>query len=217
MFSDITSTSTARLIEVREYLEFIKTLPNPQHAPIPSINAMKGLFYVHLYGAYEYTIKATVVRCISIINQKKPKISDCKPLFMSLAVSDELDSLSDVGNSKKWKKRWELFSVIESNVVEISEELMPTDGKNYRYAQLDSIWKSFCIADNVLPRGAIGGRIIEMVEARNKIAHGNESPIEVGRRKTIDDLMDVYNDINEFCTYMIQVFEDYILQEKYLR
>ncbi len=82
MFSDIKAESTLRLIEVRELLDHVRHVtPKP---PIPEPNNVlisKGLFFVHLYGVYEFTVKQTVTKSIELINQNTPKLSECKPLL----------------------------------------------------------------------------------------------------------------------------------------
>lgn len=94
---------------------------------------------------------------------------------------------------------------------------MPTDGQNFRYRQLESIWKTFCIQDPILPHGSTGGRIQEMVDLRNSIAHGNESPVEIGKRFTADDLQIRFDVIDEYCNYVIITFENYINNKHYLK
>ena len=79
--------------------------------------------------------------------------------------------------------------MIENPIVLIPNEIIPTDGKNLRYRQLQSIAKTFGIHDDILPRPEIGGDIQEMVNNRNYIAHGNKTPKEVGREVSVSDSM----------------------------
>jgi hypothetical protein len=217
MFSDIKSNSSTLLIEVRDYLSLIDNLNSiTPLTPSVSLNCAKGLFFVHLYGAWEFTVKAIIVRTIELINSSNTKIIDCKTNFLCLALNNHLDALSSVGSSKKWDKRHGLFSDLYSNeIVTITVETFPTDGKNIRKSQLESIWNSFCIPDPIFPRMELNGRITELVENRNKVAHGSDSASNVGRAFTPTDLLNRYNDINELCTYLILTFEDYINNTKY--
>ncbi len=116
------------------------------------------------------------------------------------------------------KKRWDFFENFrDTTIVNIRDEIMPTDGQNFRYRQLESIWKTFCIQDPILPHGSTGGRIQEMVDLRNSIAHGNESPVEIGKRFTADDLQIRFDVIDEYCNYVIITFENYINNKHYLK
>lgn len=218
MFNDILSESTSRLTEVRDMLNFIKlNTPNPPQSPKPIIIALRGMFFVQLYGSYEYTIRSTIIRTIEEINQFNPKLFDCKRILTCLILNDGLNALAAVGEKKKWEKRWNLAKISNiNNNITINPDLMPTDGKNFRYKQLNSIWTSFGVSDPILPRNEIGGRIDEIVELRNAIAHGNQSPLEIGKRFTNTDLNQRFDDINEYCTYVISTFENYISNKLYL-
>lgn len=138
--------------------------------------------------------------------------------FLSIALNNNLDSFYSAGNPTKWQKRWDFFENFrDTTIVNIRDEIMPTDGQNFRYRQLESIWKTFCIQDPILPHGSTGGRIQEMVDLRNSIAHGNESPVEIGKRFTADDLQIRFDVIDEYCNYVIITFENYINNKHYLK
>lgn len=68
-----------------------------------------------------------------------------------------------------------------------------------------------------MSRPEIGGHIKEMVDNRNYIAHGNKTPREVGSNVTINDLKTKLEYIIEECMYLIDTFDDYIENEKYIR
>ena len=219
MFSDIMSTSTSRLSEVRDYINYIKdNTPRPPTITPPAIITLKGMFFVYLYGVYEFTVRETVLRSIDCLNKLNIKINDCKIILSCLILNDTFNSIATTGNGKKWDKRWELLSSFSNDInVYINPDLMPTDGKNFRYRQLQSIWTSFGIVDSILPRSEIGGRIDEIVELRNAIAHGNDTPLEIGKRFTINDLLERFDDISEYCSYIIDIFSNYLASKKYLK
>lgn len=56
-----------------------------------------------------------------------------------------------------------------------------------------------------------------MVNNRNYIAHGNKTPKEVGRDVSVNDLQSKLNHISEACTYIVELYEDYIEERKYLK
>lgn len=217
MFSDLKIDSASKLVEVREFLDLISGLiPTP---PIPTPNSLltaKGMFYVHIYGVFEFTVTSCVKKTISAINIENTLINDIQPLLLSLALNPECDSISST-RSRNWTNRWNLFEKIRDNVIaQISTDIMPTDGKNIRYSQLESIWKTFCITSPILNAPSIGGRLKDIVDNRNAIAHGNNTPAEIGSRVTITDLYSRYNEMSSYCSYVIQVFEDYVDNKDYL-
>lgn len=54
------------------------------------------------------------------------------------------------------------------------------------------------------------GRVDELVENRNAIAHGRKSPAVIGGRYSSGDLEKRYRDIDELCIYIIDAFESYL-------
>jgi hypothetical protein len=218
MFSDLRRDSASKLVEVREFLDLTNSLIPNAPAPTPSsVLSAKGFFYVHIYGVFEYTVTTAVEKTISIINSENIPVNDLKPLILSLVLNPECDSISSV-NSKKWEKRWNLFSKIRDNTIsQITTEILPTNGKNIRYNQLESIWTTFCINQPILNIPSIGGRISDIVNNRNAIAHGNFNPSEIGSRVTISELYTRHNEMSNYCSYIIQVFEDYTTNKDYLK
>jgi hypothetical protein len=218
MFSDLKNDSASKLVEVREFLDLTNSLiPAP---PIPTPNSVlssKGFFYVHIYGVFEYTVTTAVEKTISLINDDNVLLNDLKPLVLSMVLNSECDSITST-RSRNWKKRWSLFEKIRDNgISQIATEIFPTDGKNIRYSQLESIWTTFCIDDPILNIPSIGGRIKDIVDNRNAIAHGNFTPSEIGSRVSMPELYNRYNEMSNYCSYLIQVFEDYITNKDYLK
>ena len=184
--------------------------------PRSPVVSAKGLFFVHLYGVYEFTIVSALRRSLQIINDAGIKHLECQPSLLSLALNAECDSLAGAGRGK-WERRRELFNRLRSTApMVMTDSLVPTDGRNCRYAHLEGIWKTLNIREPILPRMSLRGRIEELVEKRNAIAHGQESPSAVGARFTFSDLSVRFNDINEVCTYIVETFESYLTNRHYL-
>ena len=218
LFSDIETNSSQRIVEIREYLDFIAPLiPPPPNAPPRYLNTAKGLIFVQLYGVIEFTISSAIAKCISYINSESVKLSEVKPIIMGMALSPELDALIQV-HSKKWEKRYDVFfKVDQDTVVSILNDIMPTDGNNIHYPQLESIWKTFCLTDPIFHDNRFHGRLSDIVSNRVNITHGNLSAADIGARLTIQELKDRLNEVSAFCTYFISVLEDYIVKKKYMK
>lgn len=177
----------------------------------------KGLFFVYLYGVYEECIRRTVYTTTDSLNRSSSKIGDCKYELYSLLFSPEFDSLRNIGNEKKWETRWNLLNKLISNGgIHIQPDIFPTDGKNIRIRQLQSIANSFGLKENVLPRDEIGGYVQELVDVRNDISHGNKLPREIGRNYTREDLLTRCEIFSELCIYVVSIYEKYIIEERYL-
>ena len=211
MFNEIKEELTRKICELRLWLSNINDSDD-----FSAIN--KGLFYVYIYGIYEETVRTVVQKTIEELNAKSVKIDECIYELYTLIFSAEYDSIYGVGNEHKWEKRWNISDKLTRNpIVSIPNEIVPTDGKNLRYRQLESIAKSFGIHNAILPRAEIGGNIQEMVDNRNYIAHGNKTPKEVGREVSVNDLQCKLDHISVACTYIIELYEKYIEEQMYLK
>lgn len=218
MYTVVKTRSAQRITEVREYLDFLVPLiPDAPTATPRHLNTAKGLIFVQLYGVVEFTICATVAQAIDAINGEMIPIQDLQPFMWGLALNAELDSLNQA-NRNKWDKRVKLFdTVVRNEKVDIRNDIMPTNGKNYTSSQLESIWKTFCISAPIFDDLTFRGRLQEIVGNRINIAHGNSSAAEVGSRVTAADLRGRIDDVSQFCSYFISVFEDYCLNQRYRR
>lgn len=211
MFEEIKNEVTRKFCELKIWIQNIDESNS-------YCNIAKGLFFVYVYGIYEETVRQVVTATIDELNQANIKIDECIYELYSLIFCEEYDGMYSVGNEHKWEKRWNVSIKLKNNEnVMISNDVMPTDGKNIRFRQLESIAKSFGVKAPVLPRNEIGGYIQEMVDNRNYIAHGNKVPREVGRSFTVLDLLNRCDYISEICNYIIIVYETYICEKQYLK
>lgn len=217
MFSEIKRTTTSSLLEIKKYLdEVAKLLPTLPEQPNDFHNSLKGLFFVYLYGVYESAVTKTVRATVEALNDSHILLSECIVELYTMILNDEYDSIEGVGRKNKWKNRWKIPEKFRANgQIKINTAVLPTDGQNYKYSQLESIVKSFGVPHNVLPQDDIGGYIKEMVTFRNHIAHGDELPSDVGKKFTIAELSFRLQKIDAFCTYFIDMFENYISSSEY--
>lgn len=214
MFTDIRNEITRDFLELKQWVSF---MPNEQHGFNKELLAIsRGLFFVYVYGLYEKIIHNVIARTISILNNASIPIDKCIFELYSLIFSKEYDEIHDVGRDRKWEKRWNIVEKIKSNqCINIPNDIFPTDGKNLRYRQLNSLAKSFGVKDDVLPDSSVGGYINEMVDNRNHIAHGNYTPKEIGRKYTKKDLLKRCNIISDICSHTLNIYEKYIVNETY--
>ena len=217
MFKNVQADSDSMIVEIREFLELISEKSPVLLSPVPRyINTAKGLIYVQLYGVIENTILRTLSKTIDYINNEKISLSNLKPVILALALNNELDSLIHV-NKKKWDKRYDLFLRLDvDSVIEISNVLVPTDGKNIGISQLHSIWRTFNMKAPIFDDPTFGGRLTEIVTNRINIAQGNVPASDIGKSLTISDLNDRISEVSAFCSYFISTFNEYVTCKRYL-
>lgn len=218
MLGGVAASSTTRLREVRSLLNVIAKMSSaPHNFPSTDTTIAKGLFFVHLYGAYEYTVTSAVQQTLELIGSMGHEVAEYKPMMLSVVLDAKCKAVANVGPKKVWEKRWELFEQIApGNVVEIDNTVLPTDGGNLKKKQLEMVWTSLCVTAPVLSSPLLRGRLEELVDNRNAIAHGRESPSGVGGRYSVADLEKRYNDVNALCTHMIQSLEDHLNSKDFL-
>jgi len=214
VFADIKEEITRMFLELKLWVSNIQSdLVDNEFSTIS-----RGLFFVYIYGIYEEIVRRVISTTIQELNNTSVNIDQCIYELYSLILSNEYDGLYNVGIEHKWEKRWLISNKLTKNqLIRIENGLFPTDRKNIRYRQLESLAKSFGIKENILPRNDLGRYIEEMVNDRNDISHGNKLPKEVGRNYTKNDLLLICGYISEVCSHIVTVYEKYIVDRKYLR
>lgn len=217
MFASISTASALKIKDLRHIVQYIKNNESDLNLTL-IIKAQKGLFFVHLYGIYEWVITNTVNESIRHINNSSIPLNQVKPIFYSLALHPDCDALHDAGSKTKWNRRWTLFDKIEKvDCVQISPDVMPTDGSNFNISQLRSIRNSFGIGQDLFRINPDQGKIEELVRNRNYIAHGNSTPMDVGSGYTSSDLEDRLNILEANCLHFISTFETYLINKDFLK
>lgn len=217
MLSAVSDASTRRLIEVRDYLRLIVAAQPTTRSVKPDWIAAKGLFFVHLYAAYEFTVTAAFRTTLQVLGSSGLTLATCHPAFLSVALDAELKAVVAAGSKRHWEKRRDLFQGIKSNtLVQLNDSILPTDSSHFRTGHLKCLWDTLCIKDPIVPRPLLLGRIEELVENRNCVAHGRESAAAIGGRYSVPDLRKRYDDVHEVCTYLLQVLGKYLQNKQYI-
>lgn len=85
----------------------------------------------------------------------------------------------------------------------------PKDGTHFRPSQLETIWNLFGIPGSIVPDPRLLGHIGELVEARNRIAHGSDAAESVGGRFTFPDMDKRIDDTEIVCTHIVATVTSY--------
>jgi hypothetical protein len=162
-----------------------------------------------LYGVYEYSVKAAVQGVLSLIRRDALSPSDVHQRALTLALRGRFDAVSNVGPLKTWQKRLELVSNLESGlpIQSLDDTAFPSDGSHFRAPQLQTIWSIFGLAGPILPENKLIGRIDELVENRNAIAHGRRTADDVGSGFSLDDMEQRTDDTERISIYLLTEME----------
>lgn len=217
-FTTLRSDVTSRISALRSFHESIKRQEASTDLVIKTNSKIsKGLFFVELYGIWEYTVHTTLQNTNTHLTSLTKKCLDVKPQILSLAMNPLFDSLR-TAQKKKWEKRIEILSNVNSNLLaSLTDYVDVTMGRNIRYSQLQDIWDCYGIPSPILPANSMIGRLDEIVGNRNKIAHGRGSASDVGRRYTHSELLVRLNDIDMLCFSVISKLEQYCVNKEFER
>jgi len=102
-------------------------------------------------------------------------------------------------------------------LTDLDNTLFPNDGSHYRANQLRTIWNIFGITLPIVPNIQLIGRIDELVDKRNAIAHGRETARAVGSRHSTAEMEVRFRDTEIIAYYVIDTMNTYCLTGGLLR
>jgi hypothetical protein len=148
----------------------------------------KGLVFVQIYGIYEYTTRtATRLAIAEMVSQGK-EIKNLKPSLLAVFLDAEINSLRAVGEDKQWDRRIALFEKALSAARLPLVNAIPHDGSHFKYSQLQMLFRTLGIRNTITIRKRHKYQLDEIVVNRNRIAHGEETALEVGRNYSRKDI-----------------------------
>ncbi|TQM08419.1 MAE_28990/MAE_18760 family HEPN-like nuclease [Stenotrophomonas maltophilia] len=210
MFTAHRNDVTKRITEVRLLLDLVRNM----EAPPPAVDSLevrvlRGLFFVHLYSALEFTINGAVERFLAGVGDLRVKAQHFEPVFLSVALDSTFSSLRMVSEEKRWPKRREVWSRAAS------EEICPVNSgifglylQNVWVERIDALSNCLNIGEPMIPNAAYRAYVDELVDRRNGVAHGRFSAAGVGGGRRSPDLQIRFNAISETCLNILDVLED---------
>jgi hypothetical protein len=171
----------------------------------------KGLTFVQLYAAYEFTVSSVVRVAIDSINAHGHKMSEISPSLMALYLDGELNALRDCSKKNIWDTRLKIFErAFSDDIIALQNTAgPPSAGEHYRYPDLVKIFAVFGIRRLPVRRRAHYLRIDEIVRNRNQIAHGAETAADVGRRYTYNDMVNRLKQMKSVCDLLVSEFDKF--------
>ena len=220
MFTEVSLNSTKRLLEAKRLMELCSNNKFDEELATTD-SVLKGVAYVLLYGALEFTITHCVSRTIEILNYKTLNLYEVLPSLWGLIYDSACKRIETAGTNKKWENRYKLFKELTKDKVieQIESTLFPSSNGNIKEQQLDRVWKTFGLKAPMFEPEHMSVKqcLLELAEGRMAVAHGRECASQVGSLKTAGDLEGLYDSISRYCSYLIECFTQYINQEEYLQ
>lgn len=213
MFESASQLSTERLQRVRAILQLISELEStdPMRPDSEQVLALRGLFFVMLYGYFEHSVSDRVrILTIHLADLRVPT-AHLSGRIRSIIAHSRFQEIEDSGVTvPRWKKRIRLLDFLDSTDVQpIDESVFSSSMQNIRYATLDLIFEAFGISAPPTPNPGWRGYIDELVEKRNAVAHGRQCATEVGHSFRSGELVKRVEVIAGLVSHLEHVFREF--------
>lgn len=110
-----------------------------------------------------------------------------------------------------------LYEVLSTDLASLPRTEIPLDGRTPRRGHLETIWSVVGLEGAPLPGLVHGVGLAELAELRNQIAHGESTAYDIGRLKTVRDVLRILEIVDEVALHFVMAVESYLLKHLYLR
>lgn len=214
-FSIVRSNSRERFTEVLINLAFIESNEGSGE-PSTEIKILRGLFYVHLYSALEKAINETIEQTILLVKQDNVKNKHYLRIFNVISLNPRMQSFKSCRSKDYFSRSTQIFECLDSDEsFDLSNTIFSDALMNIWAKTIEVTIDSFGAQPiNIQPRARL--TIDEVVDKRNAVAHGRESPVTIGERHRSDTLRTKTQEIQLVVEQFISIFEDYIINKAYI-
>lgn len=215
-FDIVRANSRERFSEVQINLNYIESI-EPTGEATPEVKILRGLYYVHLYSALEKALNETIEQAILLIKSKNIKNLHFSTPFNVISLNSKMQSFKQCGYKDYFDKSSEVFESINSEeVFDISNTIFSQNLQNVWFKTIQDTIRSFGASPiQVEPRVKL--TIDEVVDKRNAVAHGRETPTVIGERHRVNVLRTKTQEIQIVIEQVISTFEDYIANFEFLK
>jgi hypothetical protein len=206
-----------RMKDVRTLLSFIKTQESDAVPPVDSdtVKILRGLFFVHLYGAFEKSVNEAVEQYLQEISTLKLKVSDFACGFLPIALEPRFASLQ---STAKWQSRIDFSNALESEeACVINNAVLASQLQNTWSHTLTAVASYIGVPGVYKPNGRDSHYLDEVVEKRNQVAHGRNPPVLVGSTGRSADLELRFEALNRLLEGFFHMLESHFNDLKFLR
>jgi hypothetical protein len=208
-----------RFNEVLQLLNHISTL-EPTSPLVPATietKIMRGLFYVHLYAAFEKSINDLVSSILLSISSFNVLHFHFTPQFNIIAARNILISFKDTSYKNYIPKGIELIEkLICRDVANFNETAFLKELQNVWYKTVMEVRNAFGMPTRP-QESRVSTTVDEIVNNRNAIAHGRLSPVLVGSSQGSIILRQKMTILQNFNDSIVDEFEAYFLAKKFIK
>ena len=222
MLASVHALATIRLAEVRNYHAMIVAMENDiQKEPLDpwpdEILVMRGLYYVYLYGALEFSIVRAVQFSLQTIASLNPRYKHFEPMFFSIALDNKFRSFKTSGRDTKWSVRHDMIiQQFSDHQCRISDSIFDEDLQNIHPDTIKSIFDCLNIRKPPTPSSRTSSYVEEVKSRRNAIAHGRESPKSGSGSSDEDYRSKRYSAVSDTIEHILDCLTIYLDNKEFL-
>ncbi len=180
--------------------------------------ALHAASYVYLAAALERVVTDLVAGLVTEINAAVHSVRDVRLSLVALVVAPQLDSLKEVRGLKMWNQRSAVFQAVDARgPCVLSDAVLPLDGRTIRADHFATIWSVFGFDGPSLPSPTHGLALRTLANNRNDVAHGEETPITVAGRASVQDTLLLLNRVEDVVLHLWDAATSYLHNSAYLR
>jgi hypothetical protein len=209
--------ASERMHSVRTLLTFIKSQESESLPPVDTdiVKILRGLFYVHLYGAFEKSVNEGVESYLQAIGEIGAKGYDFSASFLPIALDPRFTSLQ---NGDKWQGRIDFSEALHSpEACVINNTVLAMHMQNTKAQTLKAVANYLGASDLYTRTGRDEAYLDEVAEKRNQVAHGRVPPLTVGAVGRSVDLELRLEAMNRLTENFLSMLEDHINSFAFLR
>jgi hypothetical protein len=182
-----------------------------------TLNRARSWTYVWLGAILESFIRDVLAAAASEINVASVQFVDLRRSLYSLVAATRFDSLQKIRGLEMWKARADLMELPDSPGIASGINARPMDGRTIEAAHLILMWHVFGFPGAPFPGPVHKMYLLDLKENRNRLAHGEMSPLAMSKLKTATDLIRLVDHVEDIVIHINQAIDSYMKAKMYLR
>jgi hypothetical protein len=202
MFAPLKSEVESRFSRIESFFK------DTQYFKGDSAQIAKGIVFVQVYAAYEYTVTSVFRSALDAIMSHKVPTESLTPYLLAVFLDPQIHSVQDSSATAEWQSRFRLFEMACSKApAHVGNTVFPKDGSHFRHSQLRLMFDILGIKRFPVQRRRHLGRINEVVDNRNAVAHGGETAEDVGRRYSRTEILHAIRQMRSVCLLLVSAIK----------
>lgn len=180
--------------------------------------SIRAAAYVYLAAALERFLTDILAATLAEVTGTSVELKKLRLSLFALIQAAHFDSLQDIRGLKMWLKRSQVFTVTDAPALCVFDHSrLPLDGRTVRPEHLEVVWAVLGFSGFPIPDPVTRLALNELADARNSLAHGEETPARVGGQKSVTEMLRLIDRIEAIVIHVWAAAITYVSNKEYLR